>query len=224
MLFRSQKYELKQQRRELDQTQEIMALQVKEMELQREEMKDQREEMQQQNESLRRQRFENTFFGMLELHNQVISTVRSDNGGSSGRAAFGMLLATLRGFSVGQVSGTHPTRPPSMDPIEKYERWYTDNESSVGHYFRTLYNIMRYVDEFGGNERRTYARLVRAQLSSSELKLLFFNGLSRYGREKFKPLIERYSLLKHLRTDADIQNLDLKYDMAAFGDPNERLG
>ncbi len=48
------------------------------------------------------------------------------------------------------------------------------------------------------NDKRLYSNLVRAQLSSFELLLLFYNCLSSMGVEKFKPLIEKYSLLKTL--------------------------
>ena len=210
-----QKYELKQQRRELDQTQEIMALQVKEMELQRQEMQDQRQEMQDQNESLRRQRFENTFFGMLELHNQVVSAINSSSGGPSGRGAFSMLMSTLHDLNSKQRTGENAAR----SLVELYEAWYSDIEASVGHYFRTLYNIIRFVHEFGGNDRSTYARLLRAQLSSHELELLALNGLSIHGRDKLKPLIEEYALLKHLRQMARKNSFCNDYHPSAFRRP-----
>jgi hypothetical protein len=38
--------------------------------------------------------------------------------------------------------------------------------------------------------------LIRAQLTSAELTLLFFNGMTDYG-ENFKGYVERYALLKH---------------------------
>jgi hypothetical protein len=40
--------------------------------------------------------------------------------------------------------------------------------------------------------------VLRAQLSSEEQLLLFYNGLSDYGRRRFKQLIETYSLLEQL--------------------------
>jgi hypothetical protein len=110
-----QKHELRQQRLELDQTQDIMSLQINEMELQRQEMLQQRQEMQDQNESLRRQRFENTFFGMLELHNQVVSGVASPVGGSSGRAAFSMFLSALREINRNQLTGQQPALKENVD-------------------------------------------------------------------------------------------------------------
>lgn len=40
---------------------------------------------------------------------------------------------------------------------------------------------------------------MRAQLSAFELALLFYNCLSEYGRDKFKPLVEEFGLLKNMR-------------------------
>jgi hypothetical protein len=37
---------------------------------------------------------------------------------------------------------------------------------------------------------------VRAQLSAYELLLLFYNSITSFGKEKFKPLIEEFHLLK----------------------------
>ncbi|MEZ6127859.1 MAG: putative phage abortive infection protein [Planctomycetaceae bacterium] len=115
--------------------------------------------------------------------------------------------------AAGQYSGVESASIPRVD---RYEKWYDNYEAHVGHYFRTLYNLVRYVDEHGGKQRASYARLVRAQLSSHELQLLLFNGLSKYGREKFKPLIEEYTLLKHLKETAENKDAREQYASTAF--------
>lgn len=218
-----QKYELGQQRKELDQTQEIMELQVKEMELQREEMQDQKQEMKDQNESLRRQTFENTFFGLLQMHGDVVTAIKPANDKPAGREAFSQLLATLRNHKAGNSPHTHRTvkiKGPKVS-AELYEDWYANHEAHIGHYYRTLYNIVRYVNEYGGDQSRMYARLVRAQLSSNELQLLLYNGLSKYGKEKFKPLIEEYTLLKHLKKTEENEDARQQYAKSAFERPDK---
>ena len=82
-------------------------------------------------------------------------------------------------------------------------------ESSVptilDHYFRNLYRIIKFVDEspllLDIHERYQYTSIVRGQLSRYELLWLFYNGLSVYGNDKFKPLIEKYALLKNIRVE-----------------------
>lgn len=43
--------------------------------------------------------------------------------------------------------------------------------------------------------------MVRATLSRYELIWLYYNSLSQYGKDKFKDLIEDYSLLKNIRVE-----------------------
>lgn len=73
------------------------------------------------------------------------------------------------------------------------------------HYFRHLYTILKYIDQNGQiltpEEQYQYATFLRATLSRYELVWLYYNGLSDYGSEKLKPLIEKYSMLKNLRTE-----------------------
>ena len=46
-------------------------------------------------------------------------------------------------------------------------------------------------------EKDGLARIVRAHLSEPELHLLFWNALSGHGKEKTKPLVERYDILQN---------------------------
>ncbi|MBK8344630.1 MAG: hypothetical protein IPL12_15845 [Bacteroidetes bacterium] len=43
----------------------------------------------------------------------------------------------------------------------------------MGHYFRNLYHIIKYIDNSNIENKRTYTNFVRAQLSSHELALIF---------------------------------------------------
>ena len=78
-----------------------------------------------------------------------------------------------------------------------------DDLSFLDHYFRHLYRIIKYVDDqrelFSLKERYEYVCLLRAQLSDYELGLVFYNCLSDNGRERFKPLAEKYALFNNLR-------------------------
>jgi hypothetical protein len=60
---------------------------------------------------------------------------------------------------------------------------------------------VKFVHQSDIDDKRLYTNLIRAQLSSYELVLLFYNCLSELGREKFKPLVEVYALLKTLPRD-----------------------
>jgi hypothetical protein len=94
-------------------------------------------------------------------------------------------------------------------------------KSDFGHYFRTLYHLLKLIDRSEIESKHRYAALLRAQCSNAELLLVLANGLTEIGRRKFKPLIENYELLKPLRTDsqetAPLARLRSYYSESAFG-------
>lgn len=129
----------------------------------------------------------------------------------------------------------------------KYLEVYTTVQTDFGHYFRNLYRIIKYVDstEFVSKSelniksddtsteseleyenrnfliRYSYTSMVRAQLSDYELLWIFYNCLSQNGNRKFKPLIEKYTLLKNMPIDKlyDKKTCD-KYNESAFRKTN----
>jgi uncharacterized membrane protein len=212
-----QRHELKMQRRELSITQDVMRQQEK--------------EMHDQNESLRRQTFENTFFGLLSLHNEIVARTSLHDHNATGRQALDELVSRLWNIdlpiTVDLETILHAELSGLNDPAGKldsldlaYAEWYEAYDYVVGHYFRTLYNILKYVKNRGGQDELMYAALVRSQLSGPEIELLLFTGLSEHGREKMKPLIERYSMLKHLPNKPALEPWRKHYAESAFVDPD----
>lgn len=180
-----------------------LQLQRRELELTRAELEGQKLQLATQNETLRKQNFEDTFFQLLRLHNDILNAI--DLTRKSGPA-----IDTTRGRDCIKVFyqrfksdfAKHKEMSQTGSELERINAAYKDfsreNLSEIGHYFRTLYNIVKFVDRSNVADKRFYTNLIRAQLSSYELALLFYNCLSDLGREKFKPLVEEYSLLKNL--------------------------
>ena len=201
-----------------------LKLQRRELKFTREELKGQKLQLEAQNVTLRRQNFENTFFELLRLQNEITSSidlVDENNKITKGRDCFHVFyrrLGKLWGRNLEQFRGG-----TELERINKtYHTFYEEHQGEFGHYFRSLYNIVKFVDNSSVEDKRLYTNLVRAQLSSFELALLFYNSLSNLGRDKFKPLIERYALLKsvprkHLLNSPD--HLPL-YEKSAYGDEN----
>jgi hypothetical protein len=83
-----------------------------------------------------------------------------------------------------------------------YDHYYHIHQSDLSHYFRNLYHIVGFVERASirKKSKRTFLKMLRAQLSNYELLLLAYNGLHPYG-EKFYPLIENYELLKNLNDE-----------------------
>jgi Putative phage abortive infection protein len=103
-----------------------------------------------------------------------------------------------------------------------YEVFFRDHQHEVGHYFRTLYRIVRFIDEGAVDGKRWYTGILRAQLSTFEITLLFYNCLSDVGRD-FKRYVEKYCLLDNLNCDLliDTSHRGL-YAENAYGDSEKR--
>ncbi len=111
------------------------------------------------------------------------------------------LESIFQSLLEGRLDSTEDTKRLISKRINKrYEAFFAEHQAQVGHYFRHLYNMVKFVDEKDFlicEEKKRYTNLIRAQLSSYELALLFYNCLSE--REKnFKPLVEKYALLKNI--------------------------
>lgn len=195
-----QRQELKLQRDELAQT--------------REEIKGQKEQLKAQDQTLKRQNFESSFFQLLSFHNEIVDSfqINPSQGSVNGRRCFGTFLADL---------GNLYQSEPDKDINNVWREFFGKYHSIVGHYFRHLYNTVKFVDrhvfleEF--EDRESYTNLIRAQLSSHELGILFYNCLS-HGGTKFKCLVEKYSLFEHMDKGVLLNEEHMNlYENTAFG-------
>lgn len=59
--------------------------------------------------------------------------------------------------------------------LENYTNFQISENHVVGHYFRGLYQILKFIDdcELPDSEKEKYSRILRAQLSTDEIALLF---------------------------------------------------
>jgi hypothetical protein len=95
--------------------------------------------------------------------------------------------------------------------IVAYKSAAEDHIDDFAHYFRTLYNILRFVDEsklIDEGEKIRYAKFIRSQLSEAELIVIFYNSVSAIrlpGREslelgfpKMANLLVKYNILHNM--------------------------
>lgn len=200
-------------------------LQRYELRLQRHELKEQRDEFSKQNDTLRLQRFENTFFHMLELQQEIVADLSESV--TTKVTAFDMdsvMLGNIprevpiteeikgrnlfyRAFvGVSQMPGSVNALPGMRDELKKNGlRGYCDQHVTTyfDHYFRHFYTILKFIDKntwLGKESQYQYATFLRATLSRHELVWLYYNGLT-FGQRKLKPLLEKYSMLSNLRVE-----------------------
>jgi hypothetical protein len=204
----------------LFQQQAEIQMQRDDLELQRDEMRLTRDEIKQQNDTFKIQRFENTFFNMLTLHHDIVNHIdvaETSDGWQNGlpieimhstRDAFKYTYNKLKkDIEIKLI--LHDNEMPIEVLNELFIEHYKVYKTDFGHYFRNLYRIFKTIDEnvFDVDKIKNfmiqykYTSIVRSQLSDFELLWLYYNGLSENGSDKFKPIIEKYTVLKNLPFD-----------------------
>ncbi len=200
-----------------------LKLQRQDLELTRKEMEEQTAEFEKQNETLKIQRFENTFFNMLSQFQEIVNSLSiryveyNQEHRAMGRDTF---KATFKN-SIVNVEISEGNRPIKSfrgmanaiyaEGLAGYCK--ADVPTYFDHYFRYLYRILKFVHETplitSFEDKYEYTSMLRAVLSRYELVWLYYNGLSEYGNERLKPLIDRYAMLKNLREDLLIKEIDV---------------
>lgn len=206
-----QRYEIGITRIEIENTKKILNEQQKQLDI--------------QNSSSKIQAFENTFFRMFSLFMDITENIEETSSYNDvlrtyrGKGAITRIISSMYTYSI-----TEPALDDDM--IKKYDNLYNNNDDKLGHYFRILFNIFNFIDSSDIENKKFYAKIVRAQLSNAEVTLLFFNCLSERGVRRFKPLVEKYGLLKNLNEQALISvELKQRYADSAYGNSApERLG
>ena len=201
-------------------------LQNRDLNLQREEMKLQRQEFAEENKTIKYQRFENLFYNMLNLQQKIVDGLRYEHVVYEDfKNEFGIL--TKRHSVKREVVGRDVFRFLFEDvefsygprPFRGYRRYltavgvkkYDDTmiPTYFDHYFRHLYKIVQFVDSqgFEFEEAYRYVSFLRGTLSRYELVWIYYNALYP-DNQKFKRLIEKYSLLKALRQELLTDSLE----------------
>lgn len=168
------------------------------------------------------QSFENTFFQFLSFYNQILSEMVIEKEGKNGvflngRSAFTEIISDfLRNYVlyVHHAEGLRKTKTKEeikeatgsknavLNEVRKkakgaFQEFFKGNQDNLGHYYRTVNEILKAIDESEVSDKQHYANILRAQLSSGELIFLYYEVLSSYDLE-FNKLVFKFNLLKHL--------------------------
>ncbi len=157
--------------------------------------------------------FENIFFNLLTQQRQIKDGIKTsvhfETEGeveTSGSNFFDNLATRI-------TLDFETSTKTQEELIKLYNHWFTIHNSDLGHFFRHLYHIVKFVDRnpyFKSVEnnnaflqRPDYIKILRAQLSNSEIVLLALNGLTKQG-EKFKKYIDNYELLVNINLEIEM--------------------
>lgn len=165
-----------------------------------------------QDEFLNTQKFENNLFQMLNLLQSLIKDmdVRVSRGEQkniiihTGRDVFsyfykGPFSNECSSCSVAEFAVFSDTPRYIQQLGRAFDTFYDSKQQDLGHYFRFLYNIFKYIDDsnISMTDKIKYSGIVRAQISDYELLLLMYNCLSEHGKPFIK-YIQKYKLLDNI--------------------------
>lgn len=235
--IRQQHQDLEYQKQAIEQTNQEMRCQTKEFD--------------KQNETLKIERFENTFFKMLEVqqgivndfyevdtYKQCVEEDSPDHHGKlskevpaqyeyRGRNAFYYLFCRCD-YEIDNYHTPGSRYVSGLREVIRLRGLAHFNDyvsiSVFDHYFRHLYTILKFITEndwLGEKAQYQYSTFVRATLSRYELVMLYYNGLF---HPKMKKMIERYCLLNNIRKRLLPMSLEYRAFLEGKGIDKRDLG
>lgn len=152
------------------------------------------------------QRFNDMFYELLRLYREQVESLSLKDPGN------GCEKVEYKGkefFDKGKINITNEIEEQLNDQsdslkimekaLELYYDFYKENRSKLSAYYRTLYRIFEIIDKSNlieEKEKVGYVKIVRAQLTESELFFIRYNAMSEYGRESMQYL-KKYRVLNH---------------------------
>ena len=144
-------------------------MQREELELQRNELKATRAEFAQQNKTLKHQRFENSFFQMLEVHNQKASSFKYRV--ETGAKAFSQMYEQIKGHM-----DSHKNKGSAEAVLQAYKAVTSEHDAlEYIPYINNLLNLVSLIestDLVGTTDKPFYFQILACQLSNIELNLI----------------------------------------------------
>ena len=185
--------EFREQKAELIETRKIYEEQTILIREQTNLYKQQNKELKEQTNTAKLQQFDSSFFSYLNMFIELKKTIDLK---AEGDNYFDKIYSELL-----KIDSKEKTLIETFKLIQaKYLEVFHLNKNELSHYFKTLYRIIILIDSSSLEEEKKhqYFKLLRSQLSDSELLILYYNYHSHLGI-KVRPYIIKYGILKHIR-------------------------
>ena len=156
-------------------------------------------------EQIENQRFNDLFFELLRLYQSEISELCGTIVRERGDEKITINYNNKDFFDFEKELLQRAFQPTTSyegnirGAINLYMLFYIKHRTKVAACFRTLYRIYDLLDnaELKESVKKNYLKIIRAQLTDSELFFIRYNGMTYYG-ENFIKYINKYNVLKHL--------------------------
>lgn len=206
--------ELKLSREELESTR-------KELEGSRIAQQEQSESLKLQNKAAKIQIFENTFFQLLNQHNEYLDLLIQENCLKS---------INLVKYKQGNYGNLISDVPLEKNEVYKTFRNLNQTKRVMKNYYMVLYQLLKFIDEKSKDgiiNVKVYTNIVRALIDDEVLRTLAIN-CEAYSFKEYKNYIEKYAFFEHIYINANtidtetILNILKLFDKKAFG-KNEHI-
>ncbi|OFW87452.1 MAG: hypothetical protein A3J37_00585 [Alphaproteobacteria bacterium RIFCSPHIGHO2_12_FULL_45_9] len=168
----------------------------------RDEIKGQKLELKAQNETLALQRFENSFFSMLSLHQNMIEkfVIQPGSFGIPNGAVGKDVLSRCESKFTKSVSNNSGLKDSNIfvrgNVInDEYSKIDSGLRNFIKVYFRSLHGILLSLKKHNFTNQSLYADIIKSQFTDSEVLLISLYGLTNEG-EYIKSMIEDFQLLE----------------------------
>lgn len=147
------------------------------------------------------QQFESSLFSLIQHHHSIRQALNA--AGEDGELFFEIVANSIqermmeREYDLNSIIYENRFKEEDI-ASDKYEEVYRIYGGQLEHYFRNLYHIISYVDESEVPDKQKYIKILQGQLSNAELFILFYDGISVYGKKKMYPLLEKYKILENV--------------------------
>lgn len=170
------------------------------------------------------QLFESSFYNLLGLYSDIVDDLEEKIQSIAPGEKEGLIYKGRDCFRYyyekkikkGWVSNDFMI-PKEIGAKDRFDDFNEKYGYKIGHYFRVLYRIYKYIDDSSVKNKDFYSGIVRAQLSSYELIVMFYNCLSEDGA-KFKKYAEKYALFENMSENIIDEIAD---DLMLYGSSNQ---
>lgn len=195
---------------------------------QREDLGLTKQELKLTREEIKTQHLETTFFHMLRLHQDVVTGIdlqrqtKTGQQETRGRDCFRVFRNRLES-PYEEDKKASPSGDERAFITKAYDSLWEQSQSDLGHYFRGLYNVFKYLSEHDFNDKKQYGNIARAQLSDYELVILFYNCLSERGKN-FIRYAKEFAIFDNLDVSLLLNKGHVHFlDRDAYGNNTEAL-
>ena len=190
---------LKEQQKDVRTNQKSLDSQIEEFRNQVSELQESRRVSEKQLDAMSLQQFENHFYAYFSIYQKVKDFIYSSNGGNITITDF---LEKLNDEIKNNALRKQTESKGYLITKKSYEKLFVMYRNQFAHYFRTLYRLVEIVvsccaPKLDDRTKMKYIKIIRSQLSDSELLLIHYNCMSDYA-ENSRNLFYEYNLMKHL--------------------------